>query len=74
MEIQDFSREVEVRVLYEVEVRVHVSEPGERTSSIHGSPKRCSIHAANEMLVLWDGHVHRCRVSMDGLECETSMT
>jgi len=69
MERQESSQEEEAPVPWEAEARVHVSGPGERSYSIHGSLTRCWTHAASERLVLWDGHVHRCHVSMEGLEC-----
>jgi hypothetical protein len=69
MEIQESSREEEARVLWEAGALVHVSGLGERTLSTHDSPKRCWMHVVNEMWVLWHGHVHRCRVSMESLEC-----
>ena len=69
MERQESSQEEEAPALSEAEAQVHVSVLGERSYSIHGSPTRCWRHAASERLVLWDGHVHRCHVSMEGLEC-----
>jgi hypothetical protein len=68
MEIQEFSREGEAPVLWEAEARGHVSGLGESSLSMLGSLKKCWIHVANERLVLRSGHVHRCRVSMEGLE------
>jgi hypothetical protein len=68
MEIQEFSREGEAPVLWGAEARGHVSGLEESSLSMLGSLKKCWIHVANERLVLWSGHVHRCRVSMEGLE------
>ena len=47
METQEPSQVGEAQVLLEAEALVHVFVLGERSSSIHGSPKKYWIHVVN---------------------------